>query len=180
MIYENIKGWFNYESFYDAMIERFDNANFVEIGAWKGKSACYMGERLKDTGKNICYTVVDNFKGSPTETIHLQDAEIINRTLYRTFLNNINPLKDYIKVIKGNSEEVYKMFDDNSLMLLFIDGNHTYEALKQDIKLWLPKIKKGGVIAGHDYDLESVKRAVDEAFPDRKIWDKVNVWYKEL
>ena len=180
MIYENIKGWFNYESFYDAMIERFDNANFVEIGAWKGKSACYMGERLKDTGKNIRYTVVDNFKGSPTEKVHLQDKEIVNGTLYETFMKNIEPLKEFIRVWKGDSNVVYQFFGDNSLMLLFIDGNHTYEALKQDIKLWLPKVKKGGVISGHDYDLESVKRAVDEIFPDRKIWNKSNVWYKEL
>jgi len=179
MIYENIKGWFNYEGFYDAMIERFDNANFVEIGAWKGKSACYMGERLRDTGKNIRYTVVDNFKGSPEE-IHKRDPEIINGTLYHTFLNNISPLKDYIKVIKGNSEIIYGLFDDNSIDFLFIDGNHEYEAVKQDISLWLPKVKKGGVISGHDYDLESVKRAVDEIFPDRKIWNKSNVWYKEM
>ena len=180
MIYENIQGWFNYESFYDAMIERFDNANFVEIGAWKGKSACYMGERLKETGKNIRYTVVDNFKGSPTETVHLQDEEIINGTLFETFMKNIEPLKEFIRVWKGDSNVVYQFFGDNSLMLLFIDGNHTYEAVKRDIKLWLPKVKKGGVISGHDYDLESVKRAVDEIFPDRKIWDKSNVWYKEI
>lgn len=180
MIYENINGWFNYESFYDAMIERFDNANFVEIGAWKGKSACYMGERLKDTGKNIRYTVVDNFKGSPTEKVHLQDKEIVNGTLYETFLKNIRPLRAFIGVIRDNSEDVPQHLSDSTIDFLFIDGDHTYEAVKRDIKLWLPKVKKGGVISGHDYDLESVKRAVDEIFPDRKIWDKSNVWYKEL
>ena len=176
MIYENIKGWFNYESFYDEMIERFDNANFVEIGAWKGKSACYMGERLRDTGKNIRYTVVDNFKGSPNEAVHTQDKDVVNGTLYETFCKNIRPLKNYINVIKGDSQKVYKMFDDKSIDMLFIDGNHTYEALKQDIKLWLPKVKKGGVISGHDYEWESVSSAVKELLPNHKVWNN-SVWY---
>ena len=42
---------------------------------------------------------------------------------------------------------------------------HTYDAVKEDIAAWSPKVRKGGVIAGHDYDWPEVRRAVDEAFP---------------
>ena len=175
MIYEKIQGWFNYEGFYDMMIERFDDATFVEIGAWKGKSACYMGERLKESGKNIHYFVVDNFKGSPNEAVHTGDKDVVNGTLYETFCRNIKPLKNYINVIKGDSQKVYKMFDDKSIDMLFIDGNH--EAVKQDIELWLPKVK--GIIAGHDYEWESVSSAVKEILPNHKVWNN-SVWYVDL
>jgi hypothetical protein len=42
--------------------------------------------------------------------------------------------------------------------------DHSYEAVKQDILHWLPKVKNNGFLAGHDYDWPGVKRAVDELF----------------
>jgi len=51
MYWEEIQGWFTFNQLYDSMIARFDNAIFVEIGTWKGKSAVYMGEKIKDARK---------------------------------------------------------------------------------------------------------------------------------
>lgn len=175
MIYENIQGWFDYKDFYDDMIDRFDNAIFVEIGAWKGRSAIYMGERIKDTGKNIKYYVIDNFKGNPESSLHKMDNEIINGTLYKTFIKNIKPLKDYITVIKGNSRNIYKRFDDKSIDFLFIDGSHAFKAIKKDIELWRPKVKS--IIAGHDYYWPEVNKAVKELIPNHKVMG--SSWYAE-
>jgi predicted O-methyltransferase YrrM len=44
-----------------------------------------------------------------------------------------------------------EMFDDESLDFVYIDGDHSYEATLKDIKAWTPKVKKGGIVAGHDY-----------------------------
>jgi hypothetical protein len=179
MIYEKIQGWFNYQGFYDLMIDKFDNAQFVEIGAWKGKSACYMGEKLMEAKKNIKYTVIDNFKGNPESKLHAVDEDIINGTLYNTFINNIKPLKDYINVMRGDSENLYVYWEDKSIDFLFIDGSHTYNAVKKDIELWLPKVKT--IISGHDYDNKEVKMAVDEIFPNHKVWGEgCLIWYVEL
>lgn len=175
MIYENIQGWFNYEDLFDMMIDRFDEAVFVEIGAWKGKSAAYMGERIKDTGKNIKYYVIDHFKGNRDSDLHKNDEDIINKTLYKTFLKNIDPLIDYINVIKCSSNQGCIMFNNRSIDFLFIDGTHTYRAVKKDIKLWLPKVKK--IIAGHDYYLTGVNRAVNELIPNHKVIG--DSWYAE-
>lgn len=68
------------------------------------------------------------------------------------------------------SREAAKQFPDGLLDLVFIDADHTYEAVKEDISLWLPKIRIGGMITGHDYHKtgnishNGVKRAVDEKF----------------
>lgn len=59
------------------------------------------------------------------------------------FKNNVSIIRDY-------SEKAYFQIEDNSLDFIYIDGNHDYEHVYQDIMLYYPKIKKGGVISGHD------------------------------
>ena len=64
-------------------------------------------------------------------------------------------------------------FSDGSLDVVYIDGNHSYEAVKADIRAWLPKLSKPtGYIAGHDYNnpmTPGVRKAVDEQLgtPDK-------------
>lgn len=70
-------------------------------------------------------------------------------------------------VMRMMSHEAVTEFEDESLDFVFIDGDHSYDGVKLDIKLWLPKVKKGGWIGFHDYDhprLPGVKQAIDEAF----------------
>ncbi len=50
-----------------------------------------------------------------------------------------------------NSIEASKLFKDNSLNFAYIDGAHYYEAVKQDLKCWYPKIAGGGMLLGDDY-----------------------------
>ena len=58
------------------------------------------------------------------------------------------------------------MFPNESLDFVFIDAGHMYEEVKEDISLWLPKVKPGGVISGHDYSNKwpGVAAAVNEMF----------------
>jgi len=60
------------------------------------------------------------------------------------------------------SLEAVLMIPDISLDFVFIDAMHTYEAVKEDIRAWFPKIRSGGIVAGHDYSWDGVKKAVDE------------------
>lgn len=54
-------------------------------------------------------------------------------------------------LIKKYSMDAVKDFEDESLDFCFIDGNHSFEYVVDDIAAWSKKIKKGGIIAGHDY-----------------------------
>ena len=54
-------------------------------------------------------------------------------------------------IIKKFSVDAVRGFMDESLDFVFIDGNHDYPYVKEDIELWTPKVKKGGIVAGHDY-----------------------------
>ena len=74
-----------------------------------------------------------------------------------------------IKWIKERSTDAVKLIADSSLDFVYIDANHTYESVAEDIRLYYPKVKKGGLFSGHDYDYESVKKAVDEFINKQKL-----------
>ena len=91
------------------------------------------------------------------------------------------------RCIKGNSVEVAKTFEDDSLDFVFIDAGHRYEEVKADLNAWFPKVRKGGVISGHDYVKYQdfgVIEAVDEfckehdyipSFTEQDWWTDPNV-----
>jgi hypothetical protein len=174
--WDKVDGWFNYYDLYLDMINRFDNAIFVELGAYKGASTVCMADRLKGSKKNIKFYSVDAF--AP----YVQDDGIPIAPSFEEYLRNIELYKEYITPIKGDSHEVYKQFADNSIDFVFIDANHDYIPCKGDIECWYPKVKAGGVIAGHDYSFGSVHRAVDEFFAgkhpiDMKYYESTSCWF---
>lgn len=73
-------------------------------------------------------------------------------------------LKKYKSKIQWFYDFSYNVSDSipNDLDFVYIDGDHRYESVKKDIELYYPKIKKGGVLAGHDYNYYDVSRAVIE------------------
>jgi SAM-dependent methyltransferase len=65
--------------------------------------------------------------------------------------------------IKKPSMEAVKEFEDNSLDFVYIDGNHQYQFVYEDIREWSKKVRPGGIVSGHDYnDRFEVKKAVND------------------
>lgn len=165
--YENIQGWFSDEELqkiYAEMVNKFpDGSHFVEIGSWKGKSAAFMGVEIINAGKKIKFDCIDSWEF--LDAVYVENPEInkMKHTAFNEFLKNIEPLKDVITYYKINSIEGSKLFTDESLDFVYIDASHEYENVKEDLIHWYPKVKRGGVIAGHDYGA-GVKKAVDEFF----------------
>jgi predicted O-methyltransferase YrrM len=164
---KQIDGWFNHQAAYDYLIHNMpQDGKFVELGAWLGKSSAY----LCDTATYQEITIVDTWKGSPNEltTTHKLATE---QNIYNLFVENMGDRK--YKAIKATSKVASKKFANESLDVVFIDLTHTYEAVKEDIKLWLPKVKKGGFIAGDDYHehWKGVIQAVDELLPHATFID---------
>jgi GR25 family glycosyltransferase involved in LPS biosynthesis len=162
------ENWFGYGNLYSSMVKRFQtNSKFVEVGSWKGKSSAFMAVEIANSNKHIDFYCVDTWKGSIE---HQNNPDIKN--LYETFLHNMEPLKGYFNPIRKSSIEAAKDFKDNSLDFVFIDASHEYEDVKNDIKAWLPKVKNGGILAGHDYyDFQGVSKAVQELLTNFKIID---------
>jgi predicted O-methyltransferase YrrM len=164
--YKEIQNWFNYESVFDMAIKNAkDGARFVEIGVWKGGSTAYMGVEIYNSKKVIQYDAIDTFEGSIEHGIV--------KGLYEEALNNLKPLIDLkiVNLIKGHSQDIVKNYEDESIDFCFIDGSHEYEDVKADILAYLPKVKKGGILSGHDYDKiwDGVIKAVDETLGDVQV-----------
>jgi len=171
-IYQNIDGWFDFQSIYTEMVEKSkDNSHFVEIGAWMGKSTSYMAVEIANSNKNIKFDTIDTWAGSDEES-HKEIINGLEMSLYDKFISNVSPIINYINPIIGYSEYIADTYENESLDFVFLDGAHDYESIKKDIEKWYPKVKMNGVIAGHDYnehgiegnEWEGVVRAVNEFF----------------
>lgn len=74
---------------------------------------------------------------------------------------------DRLDFIQGDSAEVAETFEDDLFDIVFVDADHSEASVRRDVAAWLPKVKPGGVIAGHDYGSKNhpgVQVAVDDIF----------------
>jgi predicted O-methyltransferase YrrM len=95
------------------------------------------------------------------------DIDVKKRHLERKHLEHMGIPADRCQQLDGDSTAV-GLFWRPPVDLVFIDGDHHYEHVKSDIQAWLPHIKPGGVLCGHDYGYEKwagVKQAFDEETP---------------
>jgi len=163
--YQNIHGWFDFQDIYLENIQRAkNNAHFVEVGSWLGRSAAFMAVEIINSKKKIKFDCVDLWNGIGAEKEYDQ-FDKIKPILYDIFSKNLESVKDYYTPIKEYSDKAAELYKNKSLDFVFIDAGHEYEFIHADIKAWLPKVKKGGVIAGHDIYAPGVKRAAEELVP---------------
>lgn len=157
-------GWFSYPKLYSQMVVRCNHiGHFVEVGSYKGRSAAFMAVEIINSGKQIQFDCVDPW-----------DAD---NEMYDLFLENIKSVKHAINVVRAFSVDAAIMYQDESLDFVFIDANHDFKNVFADITAWFPKVRKGGVLAGHDYTQSNMKychvdRAVAAFF---KTWDSFDV-----
>ena len=169
--YQNIQGWFTFSGLYsDIVNSATDGWHIVEVGSWKGKSSSFMGVEILNSKKNIKFDCVDTWLGSE-ENISKDASDYeplleITDGVYNLFLNNISPVKNVVNVIRLPSVEASKSYKDNSLDFVFIDAAHDYNNVCADIKAWLPKVKTGGMLAGHDYAFTPIQKALKDIFND--------------
>lgn len=174
--YEGIFGWFDFDNIYREAVEKYDNAFFCEVGSFQGRSACYLAEAIKESKKNLKLICVDLW---PTHT-ELATKESLGagqgdegriirelpQSLLETFCNNMDAaqVRDYIYPIRQDSSKAASIFPDEYFSMIFIDAGHSYEQVMADLNSWFPKLKKGGIFAGHDYDSPGVANAVRDFF----------------
>ena len=167
--YEEIHGWFDFKNIYSDAVSRFPSgSHFVEVGSWVGKSASYMAVEILNSKKDIKFDCVDVWKYWDEQGDIAEEDFFEGGNIYLNFLKNTEPVKDIINPIRALSTEGAKLYEKESLDFIFIDAAHDYENVKKDINAWYPKLKKNGIIAGHDYDSHpGTKQAVDEFFGKR-------------
>ncbi len=154
MRYTEIPGWFNEEWLYDRMIDRAgDHAVFVEVGCWLGKSTAYCAQRIRDSGRPLLFYAVDTWQGSANEPAMVEAVDNAGGSVFELFRRNMEEagVVECIRTLKMPSVAAAALFGDRTLDFVFIDADHTREAVQSDIAAWRPKVKPGGTLAGHDW-----------------------------
>jgi predicted O-methyltransferase YrrM len=175
--YNNIdsENWFDFQEIYKNMVTKYpDGSHFVEVGVWKGMSACFMAVEIINSNKNIKFDLVDTWDFVETSTDNISKSQF--DTLYDIFEKNITPIRHTVNIVKSISWDASKYYDDNSIDFIFIDASHDYDSVTKDLKSWFPKLKVNGTIAGHDYYYQDVFNAVNDFFGEKNIKVSVSSW----
>lgn len=161
---------FDFAGIYDDVTSRAsDGATFVEIGASLGRSALYLASRIQQSGKSIRLYAVDLWDGLANT-----DCRSETEVLFEEFIRNVcrAGAEDVIFPLKMPSEQAAGLFEDGTLDFVFLDADPHYEAVRRDLEAWFPKVKRRGVLGGHDYlnpFFPGVRRAADEFFTEQEL-----------
>jgi predicted O-methyltransferase YrrM len=113
----------------------------AEIGVEQG---VFAEEIMKTADKLYC---VDAWQSYRAYRDHVRQSKL--DAFYDITKNRLDGLN--VEYVRKFSVDAAKDFADGSLDFVYIDANHSYEYVKQDIELWAPKVKSGGIVSGHDY-----------------------------
>lgn len=172
MRYDELPGWCDYEPLYDAAVARLGaSAVVVEVGCWQGRSLAYLAQKVRESGKRVKLFGVDHGFGTDSD----RERVLHGPTLAECGGNTAGLLAMNLKScgvfdvavpLVCTSLRAASLFPRGSVDFVFIDAAHDYTNVKADLLAWWPKIRPGGVLAGHDYSepWPEVVRAVNDFF----------------
>lgn len=136
-------------------------ATMVEIGSFAGESTIIFAKKFN---KVIAVDPFIFYKEKGGDPVLDKLGQTFWDDVYSEFLERTKPFEN-IQHLKMYSDEACKEIKEQ-VDFVYIDGLHTYEQCKKDIENFLPLVKKGGYIGGHDYSSAwpGVKKAVNEIF----------------
>lgn len=136
----------------------------AEIGVKFGKNSYWLLEKFP----RLRMILVDHYPeillGKNKKRRYKRKTE--PEVLIQTAIENLAEFESRTLWIYKPSAQAAQEVQDSSLDFVFIDAEHTYEAVMEDILVWRPKVKKGGILVGHDVRkmYPGVKKAVQEIF----------------
>jgi hypothetical protein len=167
--WSSVPGFFNFWTWYEQVARVLkDGDTFVEIGVWLGRSIIYLAQECRRLGKHgVKFTAVDTFRGEAGKEAHLETLYAHGGSLRKQFEANLERcgVADCVEIVESDSAHAAQLFQDGTLAGVFIDAAHDYESVKRDLAAWVPKVRAGGILSGHDIEHEPVQRAVSEILP---------------
>lgn len=129
----------------------------AEIGCWSGKTTVgYLPIVKANSGRVI---LVDWFKGNETaqNEPHRYCPENAQE-VYARLLKAVAGYNSMVSIYWYQSHTAAERIKDKSLDICFVDADHRYFDVLQDIDAWKPKVKPGGILCGHDFDQAGLGR----------------------
>tara|TARA_B100001741_G_scaffold306227_1_gene299400 strand:+ start:519 stop:1148 length:630 start_codon:yes stop_codon:yes gene_type:complete len=167
----------------DVLLEdilKYNINKIIEIGVFQGVTARNICELLSASKKDFMYIGIDIFDpkyDNNDEILPIFKSSNPLKKIYHKYISRKEPyslegveklLKKFKKNVilyKGNSNEILKDFEHKNIDYVIIDGGHSYDTVKQDLKLSAKILSKEGIIMCDDYmhnEAPGVKNAVDD------------------
>lgn len=118
----------------------------VEVGTFKAEFSKFMLENWNGT-----LYMVDVWNPLGEEYLDSSNHKNYQNQIYSCAMENLQGFEDRGIMIRAKSEKASKIFHEESLDFVYIDANHAYDFVVNDINYWFGKVKKGGYLWGHDY-----------------------------
>ncbi len=139
---------------------------YCEVGVYEG----FLSERILKICKPQKLYLVDPWMALP----HTKKAKYSEEAQNRRYGTVLEKFKKEIEtgtaiLVRKKSDEAAALFFDGEFDFVYVDGDHAYEQVKKDLQNYYPKVKAGGILAGDDYNLEGVGRAVDEFVKEKNL-----------
>jgi len=175
--WRDIPGHFDFHDLYvEAVASAPAHAHFAENGVMLGRSACFMAEAIGASRKQIVFDAIDSFAWS-FDAI-LATGPYVTHPRMQIYYTRSLPEFWQVLVDKGSTFEAAKYcleragvaahvnlirrsgqaqavnYVDGSLDFVFVDAEHTYNDTVELLRSYLPKVRPGGVLAGHDFTNE--------------------------
>lgn len=148
----------------------------VEIGSWQGKSSICLARGLlgKNRPRLCCIDPFDASGDGESTAAYGERAGRLEQGLRAAFEDNVRAVgvQEVVEVHQGYSHDQARRWR-GTIDLLFLDGDHSYAAVKQDFEDWAPKIRPGGFLAMHDVvheQHEGPRRVVEEFVRNDPHW----------
>lgn len=163
MLYESIEdklsnsAWIEHVPFSSVLVELLKPSLIVELGVHMGTSYFSFCNAVKNLGLNAKCFGVDTWIGD----VH---AGYYDSKVYKQVIEMNEQFKMFSVLKRTKFDDAVDDFKSSSIDLLHIDGLHTYEAVRNDFYMWLPKMSRKGVVVFHDISV------VEDGFGVYKLW----------
>lgn len=123
------------------------NPVIVELGTAEG---LFARDMLRDWGASLLY-VVDLWDTIPGQAGDGGSPRDWHNSNYKNAMKLFEPYKDKVKVLRGMTWDMAGQVPDDSVDFLYLDACHWPECVQKDLAAWYVKVKKGGIVGGHDW-----------------------------
>jgi hypothetical protein len=148
-----------------------NSLNLIGEGAEIGVYKADYSKVILDAWKGRKLFLIDpwQYQGRSMDKSDVEQTE--QNQIHKEAREKMKPFKGRVSFIREKSHYASFAFGRDELDFVYLDACHDYRSVWQDLEDWWPKVKEGGIVAGHDYknscvrkNLVEVKRAVDDYF----------------